>query len=269
MRIGLVQMNTQSVKEKNLDCALEMIDELAGQNAALVILPEFFNFLGPDREIVDNAELFASSPTLEAIRNKALEHNIYIHMGSFAERDGEQVYNTGVVFNSAGDIVAKYRKIHLFDVEVPGGRRYFESDIITAGETVATFLMEGITFGLATCYDLRFPEMFRSLMKLGAQVILLPAAFTLETGRDHWQLLLRARAVENLCWVAAPNQWGPCPPNHKSFGRSMIVDPWGVVIAQAGDGVMSLIADIDFKYQEKIRARFPALSHIKNHLFGN
>ncbi len=267
MRIGLVQMNTQPNKEENLDCAVMKIDALAKEKASLIVLPEFFNFLGPDPEIVANAESMETSSTLEVIRNKAIEHKVHIHMGSFAERDGDDIFNTGVVFNQRGEIIARYRKMHLFDVEIPGGRKYFESDIITAGDKVVTFTINDITFGMATCYDLRFPELFRRLSTMGVQVILLPAAFTLETGRDHWELLLRARAVENLCWVAAPNQWGPCPPQHKSFGRSMIVDPWGVVLAQASDGVTTLFADVDIKHLEEIRTRFPALKHIKKHIF--
>ncbi len=268
MKIGLVQMNTQPSKEENLDCAAKLIDGLVEQKATLIVLPEYFNFLGPESQIVDNAEKMEASPSLDLMRRKAREHKVYIHIGSFAEKVGDDVFNTGVVFNPVGDIVARYRKIHLFDVEIPGGRRYFESDIITPGEEVATFTVEDITFGMSTCYDLRFPEMFRRLAELGVQVILLPAAFTLETGRDHWELLLRARAVENLCWVAAPNQCGPCPPNHKSFGRSMVINPWGVVVAQASDGVSTVTADIDLTFLQTIRTRFPALQHIRKHLFA-
>ncbi len=268
MKLGLAQMNTQPNKKENMDCALKMIDELVEQKASLIILPEYFNFLGPEHLMLENAEPVGSSPSLDSIRDKACEHKVHIHIGSFLERDGDDVFNTGVVFAPQGDIIAQYRKIHLFDVEIPGGRKYYESEIITPGDQVSTFTIEETTFGMSTCYDLRFPEMFRRLAELGAQVLLLPAAFTLETGRDHWELLLRARAVENLCWVAGVNQCGPCPPNHRSYGRSMVINPWGVVVAQASDGVGTFTAEIDLTLQQETRTRFPALGHIRKNLFS-
>jgi predicted amidohydrolase len=152
-------------------------------------------------------------------------------------------------------------------VEVPGGASFRESDTISAGSEVVVADIDGLVCGLATCYDLRFPELFRQLVMKGARLLLVPAAFTMQTGRDHWELLLRARAVENLCWLAAAGQWGTAPPNHSSFGRSMVIDPWGIVIARASDGPGVVVATIDTEPQDAMRAAFPCLEHIRRDLF--
>jgi predicted amidohydrolase len=268
MRIGIAQLNTCSDKEENLICAEKLIDELALQGAELIVLPEHFNFIGPEKLFWEMSEELANSPSLARIRQKAIDHAIHIHSGTLLEKDGDNLYNTGVVFNPKGEIIARYRKIHLFDVEVPGGTKYLESENITAGNEVVTFTLGSITFGLSTCYDLRFPELYRELVTRGAQVILVPAAFTMQTGRDHWELLLRARAVENLCYVIASNQYGSCPPKHLSFGRSMAIDPWGVVLSQAGDEVCAISVDIDLERLSHIRTTFPALNHIRKDIFS-
>ena len=267
IKIGLGQMNTQDKKQENLASAEKLINELAAKGARLLMLPEYFNFLGPDELKAENAEPIDDSRSLEMIRKKARELNVYIHIGSYLERDGDRIYNTGVVFDPAGELLAKYRKIHLFDVEIPGGVAYLESATITAGDSVTTFSIDDVKFGMSTCYDLRFPELFRRLSDQRVQIILLPAAFTLQTGRDHWELLLRARAVENLCWVAAAGQWGPSPPEHICFGRSMVVNPWGIVVAQAPDGVSTVTADIDLEILGTKRTAFPALNHRRKDLF--
>lgn len=267
MKIGLGQLNTQDKKQDNLASAEKLINDLAAKDAGLIMLPEYFNFLGPDELKAANAEPIDDSRSLNLIRNKARDLKVYIHIGSYLEKDGNHIYNTGVVFDPAGEILAKYRKLHLFDVEIPGGMAYLESATITAGDSVTTFSIGDLKFGMSTCYDLRFPEMFRRLSDQGVQVILVPAAFTLQTGRDHWELLLRARAVENLCWVAAAGQWGPSPPNHVCFGRSMVVNPWGIVVAQAPDGVATVMAEIDLEIVATKRTTFPALNHRRKDLF--
>lgn len=266
MKIGIGQMNTQDNKSNNLIQAEELIDRLAAQGAQFIILPEYFHFLGPEEEMPKNAEPMEGQ-SLELIRRKAIEYKVYLHSGSFLEKDKDSIYNTSVVFDPKGDIIAKYRKIFLFDVETPGGFVYKESATITSGNEVVTFKVDDITFGMSICYDLRFPEMYRRLMKTGVQIILVPAAFTLQTGRDHWELLLRARAVENLSWVISSAQWGPHPPNFTCYGRSMVVNPWGLVVAQAPDGVSCLTAEIDMNIVKETRLTFPALNHIREDLF--
>lgn len=268
MKIGLAQMNSRNDKEQNLTAAEGLIDRLAEQEVRLAMLPENFNFMGAEEEKPAYAENLSGSPSLDRLRRKAVEHGMYIHCGSLLESAGGSVYNTAVVLDPAGEIAARYRKIHLFDVEVPGGRRYLESKTISAGDEIVTVTIDQVTCGLATCYDLRFPELFRELSSRGAQVMLLPAAFTLRTGRDHWELLLRARAVENLCYVAAAGQYGAAPPNHDSYGRSMVIDPWGVVNAQTGDGVGTVTAEIDVDRLQAIRRSFPSLDHRRSDLFA-
>lgn len=259
-------MNSQGDKSANLSSAEYLIDQLANAGAEFIMLPEFFLFLGDMSEVHEQAEP-VDGPSLERIRKKAQHHKVYIHSGSFPESDGDKVYNTALVFNPDGELIAKYRKLHMFDVEIPGGLVIRESDSITPGSEIVTFKIGDATFGLTTCYDLRFPELYRHLAMQGAQVLLVPSAFTLATGRDHWELLLRARAVENLCWVAAAGQWGSSPPDHLSYGRSMVVNPWGLVVAQAPDGVCCVTADIDLNLMKEIRTRFPALDHVREDLF--
>ncbi len=265
--IGLSQMNTGADKIANLAAARAAIRDLAGRGAALIMLPEHFNFLGPGNLKQENAESIEASPSLDMIRREARELNVHIHLGSFLEKEGEHLYNTGMVVNTEGDIIARYRKLHLFDVEIPGGRKYLESKIITPGNEVVTFPIGDIVFGMATCYDLRFPELFRRLTHLGAHVLLVPAAYTLQTGRDHWEVLLRARAIENVCWVAAAGQWGAIPPDHLCYGRSMVINPWGLIIAQATDGVRTITAELDLDILQEIRRRFPVLEHVRGDIF--
>jgi deaminated glutathione amidase len=266
--IGLSQMNSRDNKQDNLLAAEKSIRELAAKGAKLIMLPEHFNFIGPDSLRRENAEPLNESPSLDRIRTLASQLKVHVHIGSYMERDEKRFFNTGVVFDDNGERIARYRKIHLFDVEIPGGKSYRESDIVSPGNELVTFPIGGFLFGMATCYDLRFPELFRRLAELGTDVILLPAAFTLQTGRDHWELLLRARAVENLCWVAAAGQWGPAPPNNLTYGRSMVVNPWGLVVSQAQDGVSTITAELDLETLRATRTRFPALDHIRRDLFS-
>ncbi len=265
--IGMAQLNSGDLPESNLGAALRAINKLADRGAELIVLPEHADFIGPDSMKKAQAQAIENSVYLEKIRALAADLKCYIHLGSFLEKEGGSVYNCALVFGPDGALVAKYRKLHLFDVEIPGGKKYLESAVISSGLTTAQFSIDNFNFGLATCYDLRFPELFRRLVVNGANVILLPAAFTMQTGRDHWEVLLRARAIENLCWVVGVGQWGPAPPNYLSFGRSMVVDPWGLVIAQAPDGVTNVTADIDLQSVDDARARFPALDHIRSDIF--
>lgn len=266
--IGLSQMNSRDNKGKNLAAAERSIHDLANKGAKLIMLPEHFNFMGPEALRRENAEPLDESPSLDRIREVAARLKVHVHIGSYLERDGSRFFNTGVVFDHNGDRIAKYRKIHLFDVEIPGGKSYRESDIVSPGDEVVTFSIGNFRFGMATCYDLRFPELFRQLEEKGIDAILLPAAFTLQTGRDHWELLLRARAVENLCWVAAAGQWGSSPPDHLTFGRSMVVNPWGLVVSQAPDGVCTITAELDLETIQAIKTKFPAHTHIRRDLFS-
>ena len=268
IRIGLAQLNSSDHKERNLQAAEAAVRTLADNGAQLIVLPEHFDFIGPDNRKAAEAESMERSSCLIRLAELANELGCFIHIGSFLESDGDRIFNTGVVFDPSGQRIAHYRKIHLFDVEIPGGKIYRESDVISPGSDAAAFSIGPFTFGMTTCYDLRFPELFRKLVLNGVNVILLPAAFTLQTGRDHWQVLLRARAIENLCWVVGVGQWGPAPPNHLCYGRSMVVNPWGLVVSQAVDGISSLVTEIDIEAVNETRIAFPALDHVRRDLFG-
>jgi len=268
IKIGLAQLNSGDIKAENLTTTREAITDLANQGAELIILPEHADFIGPDPEKTTQAEPIDTSPYVQELRELASNLNCFIHIGSYLEKEDDRIFNCGVVLDPAGGILARYRKMHLFDVEIPGGKKYLESAVISSGSETVLFSIRDFTFGMATCYDLRFPELFRRLSQQGANVLLVPAAFTLQTGRDHWEILLRARAIENQCWVAGVGQWGSAPPNHLWYGRSMVIDPWGLVVAQAPDAVTTLTAEIDLQTISEIRTRFPALDHVREDVFS-
>ncbi len=267
LTIGMAQLNSTDSPDENLRAAINAINDLAVRGAELVVLPEHADFIGPDDRKKEVAEPLEKSAYVDGIRARATALKRYVHLGSFLERDDQRIYNCALVIGPDGEILAKYRKLHLFDVEIPGGKKYLESATISPGQETAGFSIGKFNIGLATCYDLRFPELFRRLALNGANVILLPAAFTMQTGRDHWEILLRARAIENLCWVVGVGQWGEAPPQHLCYGRSMVVNPWGLVVAQAPDGVAMVTAEIDLHTLEQTRMRFPALDHVREDIF--
>lgn len=266
MKIGLIQTNTQSDKEQNLQFIESAITRLAGEGVDLITMPETFTYLGPDAGMRANAESI-DGPSLARLRKKARKERVFIHCGSMLERRGADIFNTSVVFDRQGEEVAQYSKIHLFDIETPGGVVYRESDVVSAGNEVVTFDCEGQTVGLSICYDLRFPELYRRLSEQGALLILVSAVFTLMTGKDHWEVLLRARAIENLCYVAASGNWGVCPPKYNSWGHSMVVSPWGTVVAQAEDYASTITAQLNFAELAVTREKLPALAHRRHDLF--
>lgn len=262
LAVAVVQMNSGDDKRANVDAALEGIDRAAATGARLVALPEVWTYLGPISGNAEAAETIPG-PLTDDLAERAREHGIYLHLGSFFERvEGEErLYNTSLVFGPDGHQIARYRKIHLFDVDLAADTAYRESTTIAPGEEIVTFDLDGITVGLAICYDLRFPELFRILALRGADLIVLPSAFTMTTGKDHWEPLLRARAIENAVYMVAPGQVGQHPPGLWCYGRSMIVDPWGLVIVQAPDGPGVISATLDFANQQRIRDQIPSLSN--------
>ncbi len=226
--MALLQLDTQDDKAANLKRIGEMIDEAASKRAQFVCMPEMANYIGIGDGPFQNAEDVPGGPTASLFREKAKQHGIWIHGGSIPERiSGEKrVYNTTVVFNPKGEIVAKYRKIHLYDINVKNGISFMESDTIKAGDDIVNFDSEFGPMGLAICYDIRFPELYRLLTLRGAKLIFNPAEFNIFTGKDHWECLVRARAIENVCYMVAPGQFGPKKTFH-TYGRSIVVDPWG------------------------------------------
>ena len=266
MRVAVVQMNSTADKAANLAQARQLMEQaVARERPDLLSLPETFAFIGGSREARHrSAERFPDGEAYAMLREFARRHRLYLHGGSMFERDGERFYNTTVVFDREGNEVARYRKIHLFDVTTPDGRTYSESDFVGRGEAIVLFALDGVKVGLSICYDLRFPELYRRLAEAGARLILVPAAFTLQTGKDHWEVLLRARAIETQCYVAAAAQWGAFPSGRDTrhnYGHSMIVGPWGHVIAQVQDGIGVAAADLDMDYLETIRRDLPVHRH--------
>jgi deaminated glutathione amidase len=267
VKIGLVQMNSRQDKAANLVAAGEGIEKLAHQGVDLVLLPEMFNHLGSDPENAAAAEGIPG-PSTDWAREQARDKSIFVHCGSVIERRDEGNFNTSVVFDREGNEAARYSKLHLFDIVLPDGSAYLESEAISPGDRIAVFDCDGVTAGLAICYDLRFPELFRALAESGAELFLLPAAFTVPTGMYHWEPLIRARAIENGCYVAACGQWGTWARGKQCYGHSLVADPWGAVIAQCREGVDTLSVELDVAYLRTVRERMPVLEHRRRDLFG-
>ncbi|MFO0585329.1 MAG: carbon-nitrogen hydrolase family protein [Anaeromyxobacter sp.] len=260
--MGVVQMNSTADRARNLDAAIGYVEEAADLGAKLVGLPENFSFMGPEQDRIENAETL-EGPTLSALREVARRRGLFVVAGSIAEATDVpgKTANTSALIGDDGSIVASYRKIHLFDVNVPDGARYAESSTVVPGDEVVVARTELGAIGLSVCYDVRFPELYRELSSLGADVLTVPAAFTLYTGKDHWEVLLRARAIENLAYVMAPAQVGQHHGNRWTFGNAMIVDPWGTVLARCPDGEGVAVAPFRRARLERSRLELPSLGH--------
>jgi predicted amidohydrolase len=259
VKVAAVQLACGPDRDANLSSASRLIDEAAKAGAALVVLPELFASLGSGRSMRAGAEP-ADGPTIEWARGLARRHAIWLAAGSFVERDGDRLFNTAPLLAPSGEVVAMYRKVHLFDVAVDGAGTH-ESDVFAAGDDVVVATTEACTLGLSTCYDLRFPELFRILALRGATVISMPSAFTAATGPAHWEVLTRARAIENQVFVVAPDQCGSSPDGIARHGHSLVVDPWGRVLAEAGDGEEVLVVDLDLDELARVRRVIPSLAN--------
>ncbi|MFI7578724.1 carbon-nitrogen hydrolase family protein [Micromonospora sp. NPDC049497] len=262
MRVAVCQLNARDDRKVNLEAAEGLLERAAAGGADLAVLPEYVDYLGPaarlpEPEAVDGevGQFFAGV---------ARRLGMWVIAGSFHERgpDPEHTWNTSLVFDRSGALAASYRKIHLYDVEIPGRVSYLESATVAPGDQPVVVDVEGLRVGLSICYDLRFPELYRRLAtEGGAQLLVVPAAFMMHTGRDHWEVLLRARAIENQCFVAAAGQTGDHEPARTCFGRSMVVDPWGTVLTQVPDGPGVAIAELDLDRLHTIRAELPSLAN--------
>jgi predicted amidohydrolase len=261
VRAAVVQLNSTDEYDRNLEVAERLVRGAAADGAELIVLPEKWTVLGSGKAIRGAAEPL-DGPALSAAAGWARELGVFLIAGSVPELvpDQEKLANTSVMFGPDGDQLAVYRKLHMFDVDV-ADVSYRESEIEQAGDRIALGDANGTQVGLTICYDLRFPELYRILALRGARVITVPSAFTERTGRDHWEVLIRARAIEDQVFVVAAGQIGSAPPHYRSYGRSMIVDPWGVVLAQAPDTECFVSADLDFAAQDQTRERLPSLRH--------
>jgi predicted amidohydrolase len=267
MRVAVCQMNAGADDvEANVATAERLLHEAADGGADLAALPEVFHYYGGTVRARELAEPIPG-PITDRLAAIARERGMWVLGGSIGERDqdGTHVFNTSTLFDPLGELVALYRKIHLFDVELYGQPPLRESALYAAGDELVAQQIDGARVGMSICYDLRFPELYRGLMVLGAQVLTVPSAFTAITGEAHWEVLLRARAIEDQCFVVAPAQWGPWGPpedGRRTYGNSMIVDPWGRILTRApgeGDGVW--FADLDMGELRRIRETLPVLRH--------
>jgi len=262
IRVACVQLTSRADKAENLEKTERLVAQAAASGADVVLLPEKWNAIGGVETLHEAAETIEGGESVEAMRGWAAQHGITLVGGSITERrEGrEKLSNTSLVFDPDGELVALYRKIHLFDVDV-GGHRYRESDAEEPGEEPVVARLEGWPIGLTVCYDLRFPELYRILALEGAELVTVPAHFTLYTGKDHWHVLLRARAIENQNYVAAAAQIGETIPGKPSYGRSLIADPWGTVVAQAPDEETVISAELDRERLLEVRRNLPSLAN--------
>ena len=256
-----IQMSSTPDKDENGETAEALVRQAAAAGADLVALPELWSCHGLDTVYRENAET-VPGPTTEFLGELARGLGVYLLGGSILEGEpgSERLSNTSTFFDPSGEMTAVYRKIHLFDVKAPD-REYLESAHIAPGDEVVTAKAGPATLGLSVCYDVRFPELYRLLALRGAEILAVPAAFTLQTGKDHWELLLRARAVENQAFVVAPAQWGQKADGRWTYGRSIIVDPWGTVLSTCPDRDGFALASLDLDYLDSFRSEFPALAN--------
>lgn len=268
MKVSLIQMNSVSDKAANIAAATQLIERAVAEDGPdWVCLPECFDFLGGDHKAkFAAAEPFPAGPAYATMQALAQKHKIFIHAGSILEKPatGERIHNTTVAFDRGGVEIARYRKIHMFDVTTPDGAQYRESASFAAGDAVVTYPCDGVIVGCAICYDLRFPALFQALVAKGAQMIALPAAFTQQTGKDHWDVLCRARAIETQTYFCAAAQTGAHVAGgdkRLTYGHSLVCDPWGHVIARASDGVGVVSTRIDAALVERVRGLIPVARH--------
>lgn len=259
---AVVQLTTTTDPKGSMNAATELVRQAAGLGAQFIALPENVNFMGTEAEKQKLAEPL-DGPSFQHFAKLADELDVYLLAGSLPEvgPDPARAYNTSVLYGPSGQRLAAYRKIHLFDIALGEGATHLESASVSPGTSLSLAQTELASIGLSICYDLRFAELYRVLRRAGAELLCVPAAFTVPTGRDHWQVLLRARAIENQAYVMAPAQYGTNAPDRRTFGRAVIIDPWGTVLAQCADEPSVAVARIDVDKVHALRKKSPCLDH--------
>ncbi|WP_433762571.1 carbon-nitrogen hydrolase family protein [Brucella anthropi] len=268
MKISLIQTSPQTDKADNLRITRGLMEDAVRTDSPdLIVLPEYFEYYGgtPEEKLAA-AESVPGGPAYKMAQDFAREHKVFVHAGTLMEKvpSEKRIYNSTFVFNREGKEIAHYRKIHMFDIVGPDGTAYKESATVKPGENVVVYDLDGFKVGCAICYDIRFAELYLELEKAGADVIVLPAAFTLQTGKDHWEVLARARAIETQTYFAACGQTGSTVSNGErrhTYGHSLVCDPWGHVVARASDGVGFVTARIERAQIERVRSLIPMVSH--------
>lgn len=269
LRVACVQLASNADRDANVARAEGFVREAAGRGARLIALPEKWNAIGDADVLRAVAEPAQGSPTLDLVAGWARELDVWILAGSIVVRDAghERLRNLSVLIGPDGRQHAQYAKAHMFDVDIDGVS-YRESDAERGGDEVVVTRVDGVPLGMTVCYDLRFPELYRLLALRGARILTVPAAFTMRTGRDHWEVLLRARAIENGCFVIAPDIIGDHGAGKVSYGRSMVIDPWGTVLATAPDGEGCIVVDLDLAAVDRVRAAIPSLANRRPDLYA-
>ena len=260
-KIAACQMRSDRNKDENTKKMKEMVRYAAEQGALLVSLPEYWNYLGLDSEVVKFAESIPG-PTTECLQELASELGIFLHGGSIVEKseDNSKIYNTTVMIGPDGNILNKYRKLHLAEIHLQDNSTVvLESDNVMSGNSVEVVKTKLGTFGFSICFDMRFPELYRVLFLKGAEIIFVPSAFTMFTGKDHWDILLQARAIENQAYIVAAGQFGARSAEEVYYGRSVIINPWGIILSKAPDEPGVITAEIDLDYLRKVRQSIPCI----------
>lgn len=267
IKVGVIQMSVSDNKETNLKKAQAMIIKACQQGAQMVVLPEVFNSPYQTELFPDYAEPYPG-PTTRLLSQLAAKHEVLLVGGSIIEKDGDnKLYNSSFVFNEKGQLLGRHRKVHLFDINLPGKITFRESDTLTSGNSITIIRHQGLCFSIMICYDFRFPELARAAVLEGAKLLVVPAAFTVTTGEAHWDLLMRNRAVDNQCFVIATSPARNPESSYQAWGHSMVVDPWGQIIAEAGEAEGIIYAELDFEQLEQIRQQLPLLEHRRQDLY--
>lgn len=266
-KIGVCQMPVVKSKEQNISKARSMIEEAAAGGCSLVVLPEMFNCPYNSSLFPEYAESYPEGSTLKMLSAAASEEKIYLVGGSIPEREENIIYNTSFVFGPRGELLAKHQKVHLFDVDLPDGLSFHESRTLGAGKSITVVKTDLCTLGVAVCYDIRFPELVRLMALMGAEIVILPAAFNMNTGPAHWELLLRTRAVDNQVFIVGASSARDTAASYVSYGNSLIADPWGRITAQTGEKETILYGDIDLQVLKETREALPLLKHRRTDLY--
>ncbi len=267
IKVGVIQMSVSDDKETNLKKAHSMIKKACRQGAQMVVLPEVFNSPYQTELFPEYAEPYPG-PTTRLLSSLAAEHEVLLVGGSIIEKDGEgKLYNSSFVFDEKGQLLGRHRKVHLFDINIPGKITFRESDTLNSGDSITVIRHQGLCFSLMICYDFRFPELARAAVLEGAKLLVVPAAFTVTTGEAHWELLMRSRAVDNQCFVIAASPARNPESSYQAWGHSMVVDPWGRIMAEAGEEEGIIYAELDFEQVEQIRQQLPLLEHRRQDLY--
>ncbi len=268
IKIGVIQLSSGQNRDENLSKAEVLMEKAVRQGSQLLALPENFSFMGEGAEKLAAAEDLKNSPSYLFLQSFAAKYGVVIIGGTIPLKTANaKVSNTSLVFDQDGQLAARYDKLHLFKIDYDANNTHDESQVVEAGNEVVTVTLLGIKIGLSVCYDLRFPELYRTLALAGADVIFVPSAFTVPTGKDHWEILLRARAIENQCYVVAPAQFGVHYSGRITYGRSMVVGPWGQILAQCLDREDAIVCEVDLDYLTEIRRKLPALKDIRHSMF--